>query len=107
MNIKLVEGNTKHLNISVKDDQGKPKDLKDFTAFFYVEKLGLHKQCDIDFNILTTVILPKETAGKVTKKSTSFPFEIRIFNGEDEIYTVLEGDLVIEKTVYPNGGLQQ
>lgn len=106
MNIKLMEGNTKHLNISVKDDKGNSKDLTEFTAFFYVDKLGIHKQCDIDYNILTTVILPKETAGKITKKSATFPFEIRIFNGEDEIYTVLEGDLIVEKTVYPIGDTQ-
>lgn len=96
-NIDIVEGTTRHLYVTVRDQNGNPEDLTGYEAYFVMKmyEKEIVRKCDIIENEISTIIQPSDTIDV-----NQMRYEIRILK-DKEIYEIIRGKINVKKSIYP------
>lgn len=88
-NIDIVEGTTRHLYVTVRDQNGNPEDLTGYEAYFVMKmyEKEIVRKCDIIENEISTIIQPSDTIDV-----NQMRYEIRILK-DKEIYEIIRGKI--------------
>ena len=93
--IQMQEATTRHIVITVKDQDGNVQDLSGFKAFLViVGENEILKECTISGNEISTTILPEYTLGR-----NYLNYEIRIYSA-NEIYEVVSGKINVDRSLH-------
>lgn len=95
--IDIAEGTTRHLFVTVRDQNGNPEDLSGYEAYFVMKtyEKEIVRKCGIIGNEISTIVHPSDTID--VKK---IRYEIRILK-ENEIYEIIRGNIEVCKSIYP------
>lgn len=93
-------GETKIIKLTVLESDGEtPAVLTGATAKFSFKGLETPKECTIEDNVITAIILPTDTT-----KVTSVPYEFRIIDSFDQVDSLVVGILKVEYAVITDMG---
>lgn len=95
--IRMSEGTSRHLVITVKNQQGRAENLTGFSAYLYIgnNKNVAERICDVSDNEISVDILPEDTISQKTAN-----YEIRIYK-DKEVYEVIRGVITIDSSIHP------
>lgn len=92
--IRIDEGTSHWLNITVQNEDGSAMDLNGCTAVFTAGVI--EKSCGIENNVISVKLEPDETKGYL-----SSGYQIRIFDENDDVFQVVQGVIYIRKAHKP------
>lgn len=96
--ITIPEGTTRHIVVTVKNQDGSLADLSNCSAYITINvyrKDIITKKCEVDKEEVRATIDPEYTVGCAEGK-----YEIRVFAGK-EIYEIIRGKIEIQKSINP------
>lgn len=91
--IRIVQGETVDISVTVKDEQGKIVVIEGFEGIFGSSVTGQKKMTVVD-NMLILSLTSEETLEMQPKE---YRYEIKVKNTENKIKSILSGHLIITK----------